>query len=84
MESEEPTLFHFFKIQKRRAAKTIHRILDPLGNIHEAPKGIIQTFAEHLKERYSLIEVDARGIEALIEAVLPTPLQHTRKPWINT
>jgi hypothetical protein len=26
---------------KRRAERTIHRIQDPLGNIYEAPKGII-------------------------------------------
>ena len=55
MDSEEPTLYHVIKIQKRRTARTIQKVQDPLGYIHETPQGIIQTFARNFNVKYAPI-----------------------------
>jgi hypothetical protein len=48
MESQEPTLYRVLKKQKRRTARKIQKVHDPLGHMHETPQGIIQTFARYL------------------------------------
>ena len=51
-DGEEPILFHILKMQERRAARTIQKVHDPLGNILESPKDIIHNFVRHLREKY--------------------------------
>jgi hypothetical protein len=42
---------------------------DSHGNMHETPKGIIQTFARYLREKYAPIAVDATCIEVMAEVI---------------
>ena len=51
MDSEEPTLYHVLKMQKRRTARTIRKVQDSLGQTHETPQGIIQTFARYFNAK---------------------------------
>ena len=53
-------------MQKRRAARTIQKAQDSLGNLHESPQGIIQSFARYFREKYAPIVVDARCIEVMV------------------
>lgn len=66
-----PTLFHTLKMQKRRAARTIQQVRDPLGNIIELPEDT-QTFVMHLRKKYKPIAVDSRSIAAMVNAIRPT------------
>ena len=69
--SEESTLFHVLKMQKRRTARKIQKVHDPLDQMHETPQGIIHTFSRYFKENYAPIEVDARCVEAMAKAIRP-------------
>jgi len=56
-------------MQKRRTARTIQNVQDPLGHIHETVQGIIQTFSRYFIVKYAPIEIDASAIEEMAKRI---------------
>ena len=69
MDIEEPAIYHVLKMQKIRRARTIQKVRDPLGHIHETLQGIIQTFVRYFNVKYAPIEVDASAIEEMAKTI---------------
>jgi hypothetical protein len=81
LDGEEPTLFHILKMEKRRTARTTQSVQDAHGNTHESPKSIVQAFANYLRKKYEPIAIDARCIEAMVEAAQPdSPITYEEQP----
>jgi hypothetical protein len=68
---EETTLSHLIKSKKRREARRIRRALDQRGRITEDPTERAQIFVEHLKDKYSFIDVSDSCVAEMLNALRP-------------
>jgi hypothetical protein len=50
--SENPTLYHILKMRRRQEARIVQKVQDSHRKSHAAPKGILSTFIEFMRQKY--------------------------------
>ena len=70
IDSEEPTLFHVLKMNKRRAQWNIQQVWDHLGNVLNSPTDI-NTLTRHLREKYKTTAVGNSCVPAMMDTIWP-------------
>jgi exonuclease III len=65
MPTENPSLYHILRTQKRQEMRNIVSITDNQGITHTDTRHILETFTNHLKGKYGTLPLQARHVQRM-------------------
>jgi len=80
MDDEHPTIYHISQKTRRRTQRTIRQIVDDDGCAHRNPMKIVSTFANHFRQKYSLLVTHDESMNKMLDAIHPAPPERQITP----
>jgi hypothetical protein len=81
---EDSSLYHAFKLHKRRDTREIQQIQETDGTTHTTFRNIAATFVKYLAKKFGPLEVDPQASTTILQHIRPTDPQkfaaHLEKP----